>query len=153
MVSFYRKYLKRSINAAETATKAGVESGTHLKQALAWTRYKLYIKSIAIHDDDFLEQFTIFQRNKIMGAFAQALRDGRFYKTGKESKQKQLEPPSIAWHRPTVWPIDPIQGSTKMDDLHSFYFDSYEDIRSSTLPQNNKLLLPEQSSESSTISP
>jgi len=78
---------------------------------------------------------------------------GDFIKTSKVSKQKQLEPPSIAWHRPTVWPIDPIQGSTKMDDLHSFYFDSYEDIRSSTLPQNNKLLLPEQSSESSTISP
>ena len=78
------------INAASTATTAGVEPGTHSKQALAWARYKLYLKSIAIQDDDFLEQFTIFQRNKILGAFAHALRDGRFYKNKQSVKAETI---------------------------------------------------------------
>jgi hypothetical protein len=78
------------INAASTATTAGVEPGTHSKQALAWARYKLYLKSIAIQDDDFLEQFTIFQRNKILGAFTHALRDGRFYKNKQRVKAETI---------------------------------------------------------------
>jgi hypothetical protein len=63
-----------------------------------------------------------------------------FIKTNEKSKQKQFDPPSIAWHRPIAWQIDLTQDSTKTDDLRSFYNDKFEVTRSSTLPKNNKLL-------------
>jgi hypothetical protein len=61
------------LTAAETATTAGVESDTHSKQNLAWRRYTTYLEFIAIKSDPVLENFTTFQQNKILGAFAHAL--------------------------------------------------------------------------------
>jgi hypothetical protein len=35
--------------------------------------------------------------------------------------QNLFEPPLIAWHRPTGWPIDQTPVSTETENLHSFY--------------------------------
>jgi len=78
------------ITAAESATNLGVEPGTHAKQHLVWTRYKTYLKSISVPSDPFLDNFSIFQRNKILGAFAHALRDGRFYKNKRKVKAETI---------------------------------------------------------------
>jgi len=51
---------------------------TNKKQALAWQGYPIYLLSIGISDDPFLEQFSKGQRHKILGAFVSALREGRF---------------------------------------------------------------------------
>ncbi len=67
------------MSAAETATRNAVEPGTSSKQTLAWERYIRYIKSISIDSDPFLNGFTKFQRIKILGAFAYAIREGRFH--------------------------------------------------------------------------
>jgi hypothetical protein len=55
-----------------------VEPATNSKQTLAWNRFKQYLKSISISSDPFLDNFTRYQRIKILGAFAHALREGRF---------------------------------------------------------------------------
>jgi hypothetical protein len=46
------------------------------------------------------------------------------------SNQSHVKPPLIAWHRPSAWQIDPTQDLTKMENLHFFYNDSSEVIRS-----------------------
>jgi hypothetical protein len=66
------------LSAAEAATKNAVESGTSSKQALAWNRFQKYLQSISIKSDPYLDNFSRFQRIKIHGAFAHAIRDGRF---------------------------------------------------------------------------
>jgi hypothetical protein len=58
---------------------------TNEKQALAWHHYKLYLLSIGIRDDWFLVSFDRGQRHKILGAFAAALREGRFSSTKSAS--------------------------------------------------------------------
>ncbi len=75
------------LHAAETAANAAVEPATNSKQALAWNRYKQYLRSISITSDYFLDNFSKIQRIKILGAFAQAIREGRF-NSGKSSKLK-----------------------------------------------------------------
>ena len=44
--------------------------------------------------------------------------------------QNPFEPPLIAWHRPTGWPIDQIPVSTETENLHSFYNVKSEGIKS-----------------------
>jgi hypothetical protein len=60
-----------------------VEPATNTKQALAWSRFQSYLKSIAITSDPYLDSFTSIQKIKILGAFAHALREGRFNKNKK----------------------------------------------------------------------
>jgi hypothetical protein len=122
-----------NITAAESATNSGVAPGTHLKQNLAWARFKNYLKSISINSNPFLENFTTFQRNKILGAFAHALRDGRFYKNKREVKAETIT--STIDCMAQTYP-----DSIKTDNLHSFYYDKFEDTRNLTLPKNNKSL-------------
>jgi hypothetical protein len=38
-----------------------------------------------------------------------------------KSNQTLVEPPSIAWHRPSAWQIDPTQDLMQMENLHFFY--------------------------------
>jgi hypothetical protein len=45
-----------------------------------------------------------------------------------QSSPNNVMPPSIAWHRPTSWQTNPIRDLTSMENIHSFYFDSIEDI-------------------------
>jgi len=63
--------------AAESAQKGAVVKATNEKQALTWNRFEHYLQSIGIHDP-FLSSFTREQQHKILGAFCQAIREGRF---------------------------------------------------------------------------
>ena len=64
--------------ATETACEGAVTGKTHKDQAQAWKRWIKYCKQIGIEDDVFLDGLDRWQRNRIMGAFALALREGRF---------------------------------------------------------------------------
>jgi len=44
----------------------------------------------------------------------------------KQSSPSQLDPPWIAYHRPSSWLTDQTQGWTEMEDLRYFYSDNYE---------------------------
>jgi hypothetical protein len=55
-----------------------VVKGTNQKQLRAWNRYKEYLISIGIQNDPYLETFDRGQRHKILSAFAQSIREGRF---------------------------------------------------------------------------
>jgi hypothetical protein len=46
--------------------------------ARSWHRFTKYLRSIGISHDAFLDSFTQAQQNKIIGAFAMALREGQF---------------------------------------------------------------------------
>jgi hypothetical protein len=46
------------------------------------------------------------------------------------SNQTLVEPPSIAWHRPSAWQIYLTHVLTKMENLHLFYKGNIEDTRS-----------------------
>ena len=64
--------------AAETAREGAVTGSTHESQAWSWRRFSKYLDSIGLGHDIFLESFTRSQGNKIIGAFAMALRQGRY---------------------------------------------------------------------------
>ena len=51
---------------------------TSEKQLRAWRRYKDYLMSIGIQHDLFLEGFNRGQHIKLLCAFAQSVREGRF---------------------------------------------------------------------------
>ena len=63
--------------AAETAHEEAVTRKTHDVQARAWRRWKLYTESIGC-DDPFLDGLDKASKIKLMGAFAMALREGRY---------------------------------------------------------------------------
>ena len=64
--------------AAETAREGAVTGGTHENQARSWRRFTKYLDSIGLGHDLYLESLTRTQRNRIIGAFAMALRQGRY---------------------------------------------------------------------------
>jgi hypothetical protein len=51
---------------------------------------------------------------------------------------KQLDPPSIMWHRPTSWLTDQIHDSTTITNLHSFYKDNYAVTKIQTNQKYNR---------------
>eukprot|EP00956_Cyclotella_meneghiniana_P025476 scaffold53298_cov92-Cyclotella_meneghiniana.AAC.1 len=63
---------------SKVAREGAVTRGTHEDQDRAWKRFCQYTKSIGIHDDTYLDNFDRYQRIRIMCAFAQAMREGRF---------------------------------------------------------------------------
>jgi hypothetical protein len=63
---------------ADAARQDAVTRKTHEDEARAWRRWIEYAKSIGITQDFFLDGLTRPQRIKIMGAFAMAMREGRF---------------------------------------------------------------------------
>ena len=68
------------LSTAKTTREGAVERGTHEKQSRAWRRWTTYCESIGLEHNLFLDEFTRHQRIKIFGAFAVALREGRFSK-------------------------------------------------------------------------
>jgi hypothetical protein len=64
--------------AAKSASKGAVVEGTNAKQICAWSRYSRYLFSIGLQDDLFLDNFSRGNKHKILSAFAQAIREGRF---------------------------------------------------------------------------
>jgi hypothetical protein len=64
--------------AVETAREGAVTGSTHENQAQSWQRFSKYLDSIGLSHDLYLESFTRSQRNKIIGAFAMALRQGQY---------------------------------------------------------------------------
>ena len=64
--------------AAEIAREGAVTGVTHESQARSWRRFQLYLMSIGLEDDRFLTEFSKTQQNKIMCAFAMAMRQARF---------------------------------------------------------------------------
>jgi hypothetical protein len=65
--------------AAEDA-RQGAVTGKTIEDHRAWRRWEEYANSIGIGDDLFLDGLSKPNRIKIMGAFAMALREGRFSK-------------------------------------------------------------------------
>jgi len=55
-----------------------VVKGTNEKQLHLWRRYKQYLLSIGIRDDVYLDNFDRGQRHKVLSAFAQSVRKGRY---------------------------------------------------------------------------
>ncbi len=70
------------LTAALIAAKAGVGGGTHENNARAWSRYTKYCNSIGLNGNYFLDGMPQQHRIAIMGAFAVAIREGRFSRPG-----------------------------------------------------------------------
>ena len=66
------------LSAAEIARQGAVTRGTHEEQARAWDRWCEYAKMCGFEDDIFLDHCQKHQRIRILGAFAQAMREARF---------------------------------------------------------------------------
>ncbi len=64
--------------AAETAREGAVTGSTHENHTRSWNRFTKYLDSIGLGHDVFLDSFTRSQHNKIIGAFAMAVRQGGF---------------------------------------------------------------------------
>ena len=64
--------------AAEIAREGAVTGVTLESQARSWRRFQLYLMSIGLEDDRFLTEFSKAQQNKIMCAFAMAMRQAQF---------------------------------------------------------------------------
>jgi hypothetical protein len=127
-------------SAAESASKGAVGPGTNSKQTLAWKRYQQYLQSIDIFSDPFLDNFTRYQHIKILSALAQAIHESRFNrkKTLLSSSLTHVEPPLIAWHRPTTWQIDLTQDLMKMGNYLYIYSTITEHTNKLTNQRNNK---------------
>ena len=65
------------LSAVETTRQRAVQGNTHENQARAWRRWTEYCHSIGLRDT-YLDNFDRHQRIKLMGAFAMAMREGRF---------------------------------------------------------------------------
>jgi hypothetical protein len=55
-----------------------VVKGTNAKQIRAWNRYRQYLLSIGLEGDLYLDELSRGTKHKILSAFAQAVREGRF---------------------------------------------------------------------------
>jgi hypothetical protein len=49
-----------------------------MKQVCAWTRFQLYLLSIGLQDDPYLDSFNRAQWIKILSTFAHSIREGRY---------------------------------------------------------------------------
>jgi len=52
--------------------------GTDAKQVCAWSCFQLYLQSIGLQSDPYLDPFSQDQKIKILGACAQSIREGGF---------------------------------------------------------------------------
>jgi hypothetical protein len=68
--------------AASVAAEARVGGGTHENDAQAWSRYTKYCDSIGLDGNYFLDGMPQQHRIATMGAFAMAIREGRFSRPG-----------------------------------------------------------------------
>jgi len=65
--------------AAESSRKGAVAEGTQAKFNLAWKRYRSYLISIGISKDWYLDKFSRDKKHKILGAFCNAVQEGRLH--------------------------------------------------------------------------
>ncbi len=73
-----RNQLVADLIAAEAAREGAVMGSTHEDGSRAWKRFSLYLDSIGLSNNTFLDSFTRPQPNKIIGCLAMAMREGRF---------------------------------------------------------------------------
>jgi hypothetical protein len=66
------------LSAALASANNAVVKGTNEKQLCSWRRYKQYLLSIGIRDDVYLDNFDRGQCHKILSAFTQSVREGRY---------------------------------------------------------------------------
>ena len=76
--STHRNRLFHLLNAAASARAAGTVQATKDKRSRSWDRFILFLQHIGIPNDPFLDHFTRWQRNILISAFAQYLRDKLF---------------------------------------------------------------------------
>jgi len=65
------------LSAAQSAAEGAVVQGTNAKQVHAWTRFQRYLGLIGVISDPYLDNFSQFQRSKILSAFAHSLQEGQ----------------------------------------------------------------------------
>ena len=73
-----RDNLMADLASATAAAEEGVGGGTHANDARAWSRYTKYCNSIGLNGNYFLDGMPQQHKLAIMGAFAVAVREGRF---------------------------------------------------------------------------
>ena len=66
------------LTRAEIARQAANTESTNSQRTLAWSRWLEFQESIELFDDPYLDEFNMFQRHKLLGAFAQAMREATF---------------------------------------------------------------------------
>ncbi len=59
--------------AVQSAAKGCMIKGTNAKQTHAWAWYQLYLLSLGLQDDLFLENFNRGHKHKILSAFSQSI--------------------------------------------------------------------------------
>ena len=64
--------------AAQLASADAVTIATTSKQAAHWRNYLSFLGDVELDGDPFLTALQAWQRQRIIGAFASAYRDGRF---------------------------------------------------------------------------
>ena len=64
--------------AAEATKESAVTRTTQADQSRAWKRWREWCAEVGLSKDLFLDSFTSGQKIKLLGAFAMALRQGRF---------------------------------------------------------------------------
>ena len=79
--SSQRDCLVADLSSSALALERAVQGGTHANQALSWSRWIKYCKSISLDSDIFLDRLSQENRHIIIGAFALALQDGWFSKS------------------------------------------------------------------------
>jgi hypothetical protein len=125
----HRNTILADLHAAESSRKGAVVEGTHAKFNLAWKRFKSYLISIGINGDWYLDNFSKDKKHKILGAFCNAIREGRLHsravRTNKsESVRAALDNISQAL---LSWQTGLIPASMEMGNLLSFYKDNFGD--------------------------
>ena len=138
-----RNQLMADLSAAEAARQDAVTRTTHKNQARVWRWWKIYANSIGITDDFYLDGLKSFGRIKLMGAFAMALREGRFSGPAHDSLvQGTIRNTIPMWLRPSRRTIDPTQPRTKMTSLEDFYRGSTDPLETDTQPRNSRKPYP-----------
>ena len=64
--------------AAKDAQKSSVTGTTNKEQDRAWSRWKEFLTSIELYDDDFLKKFNQNLKVRLLSAFAQSVRNGEY---------------------------------------------------------------------------
>lgn len=125
--------------AAETAREEAVTRKTHDVQARAWRRWKLYTESIGC-DDPFLDGLDKASKIKLMGAFAMALREGRYSRRAHDTLVEATIRNTVSYVAQT-FREEGRPNPTRDDDgerLAAFYQGFTDPLETETRPRNNR---------------
>jgi hypothetical protein len=104
---------------------------------------KIYANSIGITDNFYLDGLDRYGQIKLMGAFAMALREGRFSGLAHDSLVEGTIRNTISYVAQTFREkIDPTQPRTKMASLEDFYRGSTDLLEIETQPRNSRKPYP-----------